>query len=884
MKISTLNYRHFLFNGFCLLCFLLLFISCQKEDDEISIFQPLISEVIPSEGPINTEIIIVGKKFSVVPELNVVRCGRSNLNIIKVNPDTIWARITPGTETNLITVWIKDLKDVPPAESAVEFTVLGPNIEKFEPETGVQGDTISLFGSYFSPAAKDFELTLKGKSIGQVITKSDTLIKVILANKLNSGLVHLQTLFQEIDSKDSLIILPRIFSVNPKTVPEETEITVLGSNFNPAPKVMIANVEAEIVSSNDSIIKVIVPLILGSNELEKTTELSIIVDGYSSEAKQLTVVPSTSPVIFYIDPSLSKPGEQIQIFGKNFSSDNATPTINFTGRNKQLINAKINGSVSDALISVTVPDEAISGPIYLKIEEIEVQGGPLTIPIAITNLKPLNIWEGSVMTIVGSGFPDQLDNLLVNFQLNDRAGGGEIQLKPISVNADLTELRVRVPQGAKNRSLVTISFSENRFVNEELLLTIQKPVMESITPNVAENGSEVTIIGSSFPNNPSEINLYFPGPNAQKIKATIVSSKYSEIKAIVPQGVTEGNIILRALDGPEVIGPIFTFGKPPKPLPVIYFSSNFGAGVFKVSFVQGNNGLEGSLEKVMDVSAILDITYDNTSNSIYAMNQFEVWEKNLDNASSKAERLYAKKNVVNHLRSFTANNGNFFFTSFRNNFIGDKSNGTIFRVENNGLGTPELLFDKDNGFTLPTAAHYPKIEASIDNELFWGAQSQIDFLFGVINPFNIVRAKENSSQVEEIYSAEDLLKVAGFNIGSFSSNGWDLIMDLDVQGNDLFVCHGIPIDLGSNIALFPKVIKGKIDGSSTLEIVTNSFIDQKDRITAIACTDDYLYGIHSISTGGLYIFRMKKDGSDYQQLFDIPSKYFGSFMSIEVVE
>ncbi len=841
---------------------------CNKDDEVVSIFQPEILDVIPSEGPINTEIMIIGRKFAVDPVLNIVRCGTSNLEVVRVSADTIWAKIPRGTTTAKITVRVKDIKDTPPSESPFEFTVLGPEILTIVPLEAIAGDTIQINGKYISPNSVDFSLTLNKKDLGQIITKSDTGLTVILAKRLQTGYIKLTSSDQEVNSPEEFFMLPSISSIKPTTVPEAMDIDIEGTNFLPEPSVLIANKEATIILANDSILRVSVPSILSAGELKKEVTIQVSVQGHTSAERIITVLPTTAPAIYSISPELASPGEEIIVKGRNFGNDKNAIRLEFSGLLGQKVIADIL-TISETELSAKVPTGTSTGAIYLSRDNIEAEGGPLTLPVTITELKPSNIWEGSEIQIGGSNFPANNKDIGVEFQLNDKFGGGLITVNPTAVNSTLTEITLKVPKGTKNNSTFSINVNQFVFKNDELPITILKPTISSIFPNVAPISSLVIIKGSAFSSVAENNRVFFPGPANTRIKAVISNAKYSEIQAIVPMGVTEGNIVVGVLDGQEIEGPFFKFGKQP---PVFYFSSNSSTtsgGVYRAKIVPGPNGSETIIDQILAKPGILDIKINKSSKKIFAISNTQTWVAGIDTDPVSWQELYTTTPAINFLKRFALNEEQLFLVSNRNFIQTGNETGTLFNISQNGNGTPRLIYDNSNGLNYTRSdSHIPSIDFSDAGGLFWALKESDLSVLGVNQPYNIVKGDLSGNDVTVVYSADQLLRVSGFSSGTLNATGSSLVTDLDIsENNDLFVCHGIPIDLGSNVAVYSKIFRGDITGATSLVQISSPFINDKDKINTITLGEDYIYGIYST-----YIFRMKSDGSDFEKIISFPAE------------
>jgi len=874
----------FLFNIFVVIGIVSLFISCRKDDDDpVSIFQPTITDIIPQSGPVNTRVMIIGSKFAAEADVNIVRHGSRNMIVDRVVPDTIWARVPAGAVTAPITVRVRDLSDTEIASSPVEFEVLAPSITSFEPGQVIQGDTLTIRGNYFNPRSNDFAFTLNDKNLGQIISENDSVVELIVARKLLSGKIKLTTFGQEVFSEQDLIILPRITSINPVTAPEGINVTIRGSGFSPSPQVSIDNTNATVSSSNDSVISVVVPAILSGSETSKQVQTIVRVNGFSSAPRNMTVVTSDAPVVFDINPKLASSGELMTITGSNFGTASSEVTVEFTVRNGMRVEAPIT-SITNTEIQVNIPAEAITGNLYITRNGIEAEAGPLTLPITYNRIQPFNIWEGTIITVTGENFPENASDILVSFSLNENLGGGTIEVTALSVSPDLTQITARVPQGTRNNQPIAIIVNEFRFEESELTMRILRPSIDALLPNTAPEGAIITIDGFGFSNVPAENFIYFQGASGNRIRATVVEAKFGELKVEVPNGVADGEIEYKVLNGIEQTGPFFALGES---LPVFYLSSNSfqNAGIFRLTFTQGQSGVTGNLEEVLDLSSALGVSLDQTTGKIYAINNTEIWQANLTTGSLNWSEIYSGEAAANQMKSIAVNSPELYLASSRDNIQNDGSNGIIFTLPGSGSGSADRLYSKDNGFFLTSASHTPRIAFSGSNGMIWATQETNSTILNVSEPFNIMAGNTSGANPTVVYDATEMLTAAGYANGTFPLDGSSTITDLEVDNNDLYVCLGTPIDLGSNSFAYPRVFKGNITGTANLTLISNGFIGERDIIRSITLSDDFIYGVISKLSGQVRIFKMRKDGSQYEDLFTLPGNVaFGNIYQLELVK
>lgn len=146
-------------------------------------------------------------------------------------------------------------------------------------------------------------------------------------------------------------------------------------------------------------------------------------------------------------------------------------------------------------------------------------------PFSITSLSPEQGIIGTAVMIQGEGFATDPSENVVKFNGTTAT----------VTAASATQLTTSVPTGAKT-GRVTVEASGKTATSANDFVVIQEPYITSFAPAQAEEGDEVTIMGSGFKK--GTLVVKFNGINATVFNA----SSDNKLVAIVPDGATTGKI------------------------------------------------------------------------------------------------------------------------------------------------------------------------------------------------------------------------------------------------------------------------------------------------------------------------------------------------------
>ncbi|OJJ16557.1 hypothetical protein BKI52_32090 [marine bacterium AO1-C] len=149
--------------------------------------------------------------------------------------------------------------------------------------------------------------------------------------------------------------------------------------------------------------------------------------------------------------------------------------------------------------------------------------------LTIDSFTPNQAMEGTTVTITGSNFSSIVANNTVKFN----------GVAAIVTSATATEIQTSVPTNATTGK-ITVEVDGKTTTSANDFVVIQPsspPTITGFTPNQASVGTNVTITGTNFSNNPSTNIVRFNG-----ILATVTSATPTQIQTSVPTGATTGRI------------------------------------------------------------------------------------------------------------------------------------------------------------------------------------------------------------------------------------------------------------------------------------------------------------------------------------------------------
>jgi formylglycine-generating enzyme required for sulfatase activity len=329
---------------------------------------------------------------------------------------------------------------------------------------------------------------------------------------------------------------PKITSLSATEFQVGDEIIINGEGFGTEIKegfVEFGDVKPEAADYamwTDTKIKVEVPATAQDGDLSVTNE-----NGKSNVMAYTIFIPQSPPDISAISPEKIKSGEELEITGINFGETRGTSYVLFHSNIKPVEAEYV--SWSDTKIKVTVPEDVISGKIYVYVNDTRGTGAELTIEFPIGNpviesISPAELLAGGTITVSGQNFGASSDAYDVMVIIGD---DDPAKIDPATIS-DWSETSLKVvisdqlaPGKIKFYLRNDILFS-NKF--EITILEPEKPapVLTSATMVTPMHGEEMILIGTDFGD---DQDLGYVMIGTEKA-VTINTWTDTEIKVVVP--------------------------------------------------------------------------------------------------------------------------------------------------------------------------------------------------------------------------------------------------------------------------------------------------------------------------------------------------------------
>ncbi len=341
--------------------------------------------------------------------------------------------------------------------------------------------------------------------------------------KTKTGTDHYDIM--DIDSLEVLRIevdAPVIYSLNPNWGEIGDTIRINGKNFLAKDTIattylLFDNNKIESLTWNDSLIMMKIP------ENSKSGIIKVIVRSKASNEVELIIVEhKETPVIDYIKPTSAEAGATIQIEGEHFGKNQWEVYF-------EDIEVKEYLSWSDTLIVLKVPEDAVSGMVYVKREGIKSNSRffeIIRIP-KITRIAPTIGFIGDTVNIYGENFFDLRWANEVYFN------NARVQDYVYWSN---TKIKVIVPSGATTGK-VKLRI-EGELVEGGIFTILGKPYITRIRPIAGYIGDTVDIYGIHFGKEMSFGKIYF---NGIKVVSYLKWSD-NHLQLLVPEGAKTGAI------------------------------------------------------------------------------------------------------------------------------------------------------------------------------------------------------------------------------------------------------------------------------------------------------------------------------------------------------
>ena len=238
--------------------------------------------------------------------------------------------------------------------------------------------------------------------------------------------------------------------------------------------------------------------------------------------------------VLSIAPDRGYVGDRVTITGTEFGSSKTFTKAFFGDFEAEVI------SCSEVKLVVSVPEEAVSGEIFIEIMGKKMATGQEFVVLddpSFPKVEPLSGYAGSEVTFVGTGMPKTADNLVVKF--NEIP----VEIKDYSVDeVGNGSMKVMVPQDELKAGNVELTiWMHGRRISKKNFSLVASPELETVNNRLVIAGRETVIKGTGLHDFIGKIVVYFDGtavrPDNDKVSA-------NGIKIEVPTDFAGGQVVV----------------------------------------------------------------------------------------------------------------------------------------------------------------------------------------------------------------------------------------------------------------------------------------------------------------------------------------------------
>jgi len=225
-----------------------------------------------------------------------------------------------------------------------------------------------------------------------------------------------------------------------------------------------------------------------------------------------------TPKIYKLSAPSGYVGTSITVSGSEFGPEQKTSTLSFGGVPAATI------TWSRTKVVASVPQGATTGHVVVTVQGVASNAANFTVIPQVLSITPSSGPPGTSIKVSGTGFGNsQGSNVL------------KIGVAIASVNSwSATTISAAVPRTAKT---APVSITVNGVVGNGPSFSVGGPNINSLSSSADRVGVVVTIYGSNFGNVPDTVT--FNGT-----AATTAIWWDTQVSAFVPQGATDGNIVV----------------------------------------------------------------------------------------------------------------------------------------------------------------------------------------------------------------------------------------------------------------------------------------------------------------------------------------------------
>ena len=516
---------------------------------------PSISRLDPSSGLIGAGVTIEGSNFGT--STGTVTFNGTTASTSRWGTAEIETTVPSGATSGNVVVTTSGGQ----ASAGVAFTVNVPSISRLDPSSGLIGASVTIEGSNFGSSAGT--VTFNGTT-ASTSSWGTAEIETTVPSGATSGNVVVTTSGGQASAGVAFTVnVPSISNLDPSSGLIGASVTIEGSNFGSSTGTVTFNGTTASTSS------------WGAAEIETTvpsgaTSGNVVVTTSGGQASAGVAFTVNVPSISNLDPSSGLVGASVTIEGSNFGSSTGTVTFNGTTAS--------TSSWGAAEIETTVPSGATSGNVVVTTSGGQASSGvnfTVSVP-SISKLDPSSGHVGASVTIEGSNFGTSSGSVTFNGTSASTSSWGT------------DEIETTVPSGATSGNVVVTTSGGQASAGVNFTVTVPDPAISSLDPTSGPVDTEVRIQGTNFGSQTGSVT--FNGESA--------SPDHWEdqlIRVRVPDGATDGPVVVTTSAGKSSAGVNFTVTAPPAGPIISRLDPNSGLVDTEVTIHGSNFGSSGTV-------------------------------------------------------------------------------------------------------------------------------------------------------------------------------------------------------------------------------------------------------------------------------------------------
>lgn len=363
-------------------------------DVEFSMVSPHVTGLVPTSGPVGTQVQINGSGFGIAQGSSTVTIGAA-ATVVTWSDAQIVAIVPSNAQSGQVSVLVSGIN----SNNNLNFTVPGPRITSISPSTGAVGSYVTINGTGFQTSRGSGQVCFNAGCTTSAGSWSDTQIVVAVPAGSTSGSVRVIANNSTVSNQDLAFTMPNpiVAGLVPASGPTGTQVQVNGAGFGitqGGSTVTFNNAVASVVSWSDTQIVAVVP----STALSGPVQVSE--GGVAGNAGVYFNIPT--PIITSISPTNGGSGNPITITGSGFQAvQGSNSNVNFSGGGGP---ATIK-SWSDTQIVAVVPPQTTTGFLDVAVNSTPSNYVNYTIPNQfISTLSPATGPVGTQVTVNGTAF------------------------------------------------------------------------------------------------------------------------------------------------------------------------------------------------------------------------------------------------------------------------------------------------------------------------------------------------------------------------------------------------------------------------------------------------------------------------------------------------